>query len=142
MTNIGIAPPEYTEAVGRLRALLGDTTYEELDPPVPGKGTYELFSDDVLNSFLSLSEESVVGAAYYATLQLANKAAKDSRMVKDFDLQVDLTKKSADYARLANTFKAQWDGEAQDIFELEMPSQGCHCVGEASPIPVCRGCRG
>ena len=48
MANTGVAPPDYTTDVGKVRALLGDT-----DPTnvAAGEGTYLYFSDDEIGAF-------------------------------------------------------------------------------------------
>ena len=51
MANTGVAPPDYTTDVGKVRALLGDT-----DPTnvAAGEGTYLYFSDDEIDAFLTM----------------------------------------------------------------------------------------
>jgi len=51
MANTGVAPPDYTTDVGKVRALLGDT-----DPTnvAAGEGTYLYFSDDEIGAFLTM----------------------------------------------------------------------------------------
>ena len=51
MANTGVAPPDYTTDVGKVRALLGDT-----DPTnvAAGEGTYMYFSDDEIGAFLTM----------------------------------------------------------------------------------------
>lgn len=137
--NRGIAPPDFETPVGAFRVLLGDVSFVPLDPVEQGYGSYNLFSDAEIEVFLTHSDGSEVGAAYFAYLQLAGEAAQEAKMVKDFDLQVDLTKRSSELRQVAREFKDRWDSLEVDIFEVSFPSQGCTCVGEASPIPVCRG---
>lgn len=142
--NEGVAPPDLTSPVGKFRALIGDVEYEDLDPPVPGKGSYKKFSDIEIEGFLLVANGSVESAIGFAYLQLASSAAEQSKSVQDFDLKIDLTKRAADLRAIAEMWFERGDLEGADIFELfdTAPNQ-CGCVPEATPWPVCRrGCSG
>ena len=110
MALIGVAPPNPATDTGRFRYLIGDAEYTELDPPQVGMGAYEMFSDEQITTFLALGEGSTNRAIAYAYLNLASQAALQSKSVKDFDLQVDLTKRSADLRAIA----AMWFDRADD----------------------------
>lgn len=118
MTNKGIAPPDPATEVGRFRFLIDDTEYTELDPPEAGQGSYEQFSDADIEAFLMMGDESVNRAMGYAYLRLASEAARESKTVKDFDLSVDLTKRSADLRAIAALWFDRADGEDADEFDI------------------------
>lgn len=115
--NKGVAPPDISTEVGRFRALVGDLSYTELDPPEAGFGNYTLFSDFEIEVFLA-SSGSLEGAAALAYTQLAGSAALESKTVKDFDLSVDLSKKATDLRLIAAMWQDKADAAAVDVFEL------------------------
>ena len=128
MALIGVAPPNPATDTGQFRYLIGDTEYTELDPPQAGMGAYEMFSDEQIVTFLALGEGSTNRAIAYAYLNLASQAALQSKTVKDTDLQVDLTKRSADLRAIAAMWFDRADDEdgangGADIFDL-------HDIGE------------
>lgn len=137
--NRGIAPPNMASPVGQVRALLGDVEYTEYDPPQPGYGMYEKMSDLEIKGFLARSDESPEGAMYFVWLQVAGDAAFASRVVKDFDLQVDTTKRSGEFLAIADRWKAQWDAATGDIFEVFNIGSSCRQC-ELSEGASC-GCR-
>lgn len=109
MANRGIAPPTPGTDITNFRVLAGDVAYTELDPPETGFGDYTFWSDLEIEAFLSASE-SLPWAIYYAYLQAASTAAAQSVVVKDFDLQVDLSKRADGLRAIA----AMWLSRAQD----------------------------
>lgn len=142
--NRGIAPPDMSTAVGQTRALLGDVEYTEYDPPQTGFGMYEKMSDLEIEGFLARSDNSPEGAMYFVYLQISGDAAFASRMIRDFDLQVDTTKRSGEFLAIADRWKSLWDASTEDIFEVfDIGNSGCGCVPELAPRPFCRrGCNG
>lgn len=126
--NRGVAPPDMATKVGQFRALVGDVEYTEYDPPQPGFGMYKKFSDTEIEGFLAVSEGSLAGAAYFAYLQIASSAALESKSVKDYDLQIDLTKRAGDLRAIAQMWKDKWDAESADIFEVfdTVGTPGCY----------------
>lgn len=134
--NKGVAPPDLTTDVGKFRALIGDLSYEQLDPPVSGFGNYTLFSDAEIEVFLAASE-SFEGAAALAYTQLAGQAALESRTVKDFDLQVDLTKRATDLRLIAAMWADKDASATSDVFELaDVSIRDEDCRPELSAWPV------
>lgn len=133
----GVAPPDLTTKVGIFRTLVLDTQFTEYTPPEPGIGNYVEFSDAEIEAYLATSGGSPLRAAGFAILGLALIAAKESKTVKDYDLQVDLSKKSADLRATANQFLQRADAEDKansDIFELfDTDSDSGEFVPEASP---------
>ena len=136
--NRGIAPPDMDTPLGKLRAILGDVTYTELDPAEPGFGNYAMFSDTELDAFLALSDSSVEGGAFFAYTQMAGAAARESTMTRDFDLQVDLTKRATDLRMVAGSYKNLWDSAAADIFEVFDIGAHDRCIPELAPFPIRR----
>lgn len=118
--NRGVTPPNYASNVGRVRANIGDVTWEEYDPPQPGFGLYRMVSDAEIEAFLEQAGGSPEGAAYFVFVQAASAAALESRSVKDLDLQVDLTKRSGDLRAIAVLWKDRWDEAVgnSDVFEV------------------------
>lgn len=142
--NKGVVPVDPTTLIGRFRVLLGDTSYVELDPVEPGYGNYAMYSDIEIEGFLAQSEDLVEGGLYFAYMQMAGAAARESRNVKDLDLQVDLTKRATDLRLIAQGWKDQWNSQTADIFEVfDVGDSNCGCVPELAPRVVCRrGCSG
>ena len=103
MTNRGIAPLDPDSLVGEFRLAYGDTDYIDLDPPEAGYGDYAELSDAEIEMFLSLGNDSVARAIGVYMGRLATDAAKQSKLVKDYDLTVDLTKRANDFRE-----QAQW----------------------------------
>ena len=99
MTNLGVAPPDPSTNVGRLRLIIGDINYVLIEE---GVGNYEGYSDDQLESFLSLGGDNLSYGAGYAYLALAAQFAADSIKVTTDDESVDLTARADSMRKLAN----------------------------------------
>ena len=142
--NTGEAPPNPATAVGQFRVLIGDVDYTPLDPVQVGFGDYAMFSDDEIEVFLMQADNSLEGSLYWAYMQMAGAAARESKNVKDLDLQVDLTKRATDLRLMAIQWKEAWDQVSADIFEVfDIGGSDCGCVPELAPRTVCRsGCYG
>lgn len=137
--NKGVAPPDMTSDLGKLRAILGDLEYTELDPPETGFGSYKFFGDAELQAFLDTGE-SIEAGAYMAYMQLAAGAAMESKSVKDMDLQVDLTKRATDLRLIAGEWKSRADALSADIFELfDTTIEGDYCEPELAAKTVWGG---
>lgn len=115
--NKGVAPPDMTSDLGKLRAILGDLEYTELDPPEAGFGSYKFFGDAELQAFLDTGE-SIEMAAYYSYMQLAASAAVTAKSVKDLDLAIDTTKTPTELRLIAQMWRDQALANSADIFEL------------------------
>lgn len=143
--NKGVAPPDLGSDVGKVRVLLGDVEYTDLEPPEAGFGSYRMFSDLEIDGFLVVAEGSVEGATYFGYLQLAGSAAMESESIQDFDLKVDSTKRAGDLRAVALMWRDRWDASTADIFEVfDVGSASeCWCVAELAmrPIGGCVGCR-
>lgn len=107
MSNVGIAPPDYSTSLGKLRSLIGDVTYVELVPPVSGQGDYTNFSDQELQTYLDLAGgTNLAYAAGYAYSTLAAQFAADAMKVTTDDESIDLTGRADAMRKLAD----QWFG--------------------------------
>ena len=120
--NRGIAPPDMGTNVGSFRAMAGDLEYVPLDPPEPGFGSYSKFSDAEIEAYLAQGGDSVPRAIGYSYLYLAGQAAIASQSVRDYDLQVDTTKRAADLRAIAQVWFDSADSDdvaaAEEGFEL------------------------
>lgn len=143
MDNPGKYPVDPSTEVGKLRAVLGDTSSKPFDPPRPGIQNYGMYSDAELEAFLALSEGSVAGGAFFAYSQMAASAATESRTVADYDLKYDSTKRPGEFRALAQMWKDKWDGEQADVFEVfdTVGQPTCYPELAAWPVGVCRGNR-
>lgn len=136
MANPGVAPPDYSTPVGRLRATIGDVSYVALAPPVPGQGDYRMFSDSELGVFIAQGDDSVLRAAGFAYLALAAQAALAGKSVADHDLRVDTTKRGADLRAIAQSFFDRADeqdagtDEGFQIVQTGLPLSGGVCEPE------------
>lgn len=139
MTNRGIAPLDPTTDVGQFRVRSGDTKYVDLDPPEEGYGDYTLWSDIEIEAFLAAAA-SPAWAIYQAYLQLATTAALESKSVKDYDLAIDTTKRSADFRAIAELWRGiAGDEDAasgnSDFFDV-FPTTGQGTFIPEATIPV------
>lgn len=111
MVNRGIAPPDFDTPVGKFRAAYPDLTYVALSPPETGYGDYAELSDIEIQGYLSLGGGSINRAIANYYIQLSGQAALRSKSVKDYDLQVDLTKRAADLRATAQLYLDMADDE-------------------------------
>lgn len=143
MDKIGVAPLDPDTPVGQMRMSVGDTTYTDENA---GYGEYEHYSDIELQMYLDKALGSVTRALGYLYTDLAAVAALQSKMVKDYDLQVDLRNRAEQLRETAQTYfdlADQEDTEAgvADIFDSfnfgagrkccrpEAAPRYCNCVG-------------
>jgi hypothetical protein len=142
--NPGVYPLDPNTEVGQLRVIIGDTASTPYNPPVVGMQNYTLFSDTELEVYIA-TNDSLLRAASAAYFALAAQAAIQSKSVKDYDLQVDLTKRSADLRAIAEGFTAQADAEdanSEDAF-LIVPTgrngfDGCYPELSIRPVSYWR----
>lgn len=109
--NIGVYPLDPTSEVGKFRLATGDVTSVALDPPVAGYESYSINSDDEIENFLAMGGDSQLRGIGYWYLSMSGAAARESKAVKDYDLQVDLTKRSNDLRATAMTYFSLADEE-------------------------------
>lgn len=111
--NRGVAPLEPTTDVGKLRQIIGDTSYIDLTPPESGFGNYENFGDEQLESFLAMGGgTNLAYGAGYAYLTLAAQFTSEAIKVVTDDLSIDLSARADGMRKLA----AEWfsRGDAAD----------------------------
>lgn len=116
--------------------LTNDTQYDEYEPVEPGVGNFSTWSDAVIEAYIESSPDNMPRAVGFAILGLALTAAKESKTVKDYDLQVDLSKRSADLRATATQWFTRADAQdraAADIFEVFDTFGTGEFIPEASP---------
>lgn len=120
--NPGEYPVDLTSNVGKFRALTGDLNSTPYDPVEPGFQNFEKFSDAEIEAYLEQGGNSIPRAIGFAYLYLAGQAAMQSQSVKDYDLQIDDTKRAADLRAIAQFWFDQADGEeviaGEEAFEI------------------------
>lgn len=108
MTNQGQTPPDFNAPIGQFRLLAQDVNYVDLPTPVTGQGSYDLFSDAEVQGYLAMfqgySLYRAVGAAYHG---LAARASMEAKIAKDYDLQIDLTKRAAALESISEMYLEQ-----------------------------------
>lgn len=136
--NPGAYPLDPTSPVGRFRILYGDTDSEPYDPVVVGIQNYQELSDDEVEGFISQGGDSIPRGIGYLYIALAGQAAKQSKVVQDQDLRVDLTKRAADLRAIAEVWFGSADNDdlvnAEEAFEIVPTGQRCGgVIPEGSP---------
>lgn len=120
--NPGAYPVDLTSKVGQFRALTGDLNSSPYDPAYPGYQNFLKFSDAEIEGYLAQGGDSVARAIGYSYLYLAGQAAIESAAIKDYDLQIDKTKRAADLTAIAKLWFGQADGEevisGEEAFEI------------------------
>lgn len=122
MSNPGIAPLDPTTDVGRLRALLADTAFKPLVPPVSGQGDYAIYSDADLIAYLALGAGDPLRSAAIATRRLALEYSAKGKSIRTDDLAVDLRSRGKDLLEVAKSFdeaaEASSASGASDYFNI------------------------
>lgn len=140
--NPGEYPLNIESPVGHFRTVYGDIYSEPYDPVVPDIQNYKELSDGEIEGFLAQSSGgSVPRAIGLYVLSLSSRAALEAKAVKDYDLQIDTTKRAADLRASAQLWfdRADADDIAEgfgDIFEIYGP-EGCF-TPEGSPAMLGR----
>jgi len=120
--NPGAYPVDLASDVGQFRALIGDLNSTPYNPVYPGFQNFEKFSDAEIEAYISQGGDSISRGIGYAYLYLAGQAALVSRSIKDYDLQVDNTKRAADLRAIAEFWFKRADEDdvatAEDAFEI------------------------
>lgn len=138
MSNAGVYPPNLDTQVGQVRSMIPDLNATAIDT-ANSKAEYEMFSDLEIMGFIAGSGNSSLRSVGLAYLSLSGQAALQSKSVKDYDLQVDLTKRAADLRATAQLWFDQADdadaGVLEDAFEIVSMTGHCDPIPEAT-IPV------
>lgn len=138
--NPGVYPVDLTSKVGQFRALTGDLNSTPYDPVEPGYQNFDKFSDAEIDGYLTQGGDSVARAIGYSYLYLAGQAALESKTIKDYDLQIDKTKRATDLTNIAKLWFSQADGEeviaGEEAFEIvPTGTRGGPFIPEAT-IPI------
>jgi len=120
MSLIGIAPADRSTPVGKVRALVGDTSYEPTADTA--YGTYQYFSDDDLTLFLDVEGDSIAGASAQAYEALAAILILDAQNITTNDLRVATEKRAELMLTLAGVKRRQAVTEGveamNDVFDV------------------------
>lgn len=140
MVNEGNVPPDFNAPTGRFRLIAQDTVATDLTVPVAGRGQYALFSDDEISGYMAIYPDNIFRAVGTAYLALAGRASLQAKLVKDFDLQVDLTKRSAALNAAAEAFFERADADdllsgAHSTFGLT-PMNTDPTLAEVTGLPI------
>lgn len=106
--NTGLYPLDANTNVGKFRLTIGDTVATNI---TGDQGDYSYFSDAEITQFLFLGGDSVPRAVGFAYRAWAGQAAAEAAVIKDFDLQVDYTKRAAALSDQADFWFAQADAD-------------------------------
>lgn len=138
--NPGAYPVDLASEVGQFRALVGDLNSTPYDPVYPGFQNFEKFADAEIEAYISQAGGSVPRGIGFAYLYLAGQAAMESRSVKDYDLQVDTTKRAADLRAIAEFWFSRADEDdiatAEDAFEIVPTGTGSGQFIPELTIPI------
>ena len=120
MSLIGIAPADRSTPVGKVRALVGDTSYEPTADTA--YGTYQYFSDDDLTLFLDVEGDSIAGATAQAYEGIAAALILDAQNITTNDLRVATEKRAELMLTLAGVKRRQAVAEGieamNDVFDV------------------------
>lgn len=126
--NPGEYPFDPSSDVGRFRVLYGDTVSQPYDPPEPGFQDYGHLSDAEIEAYIEQGGGSVLRGIGYYNLALSSHAALHDKTVKDYDLQVTVSRAEKLRLAAADWFKRADEEDAAsgsgDIFEYYEPAGG------------------
>lgn len=136
--NPGVYPLDPDTRVGQFRLLFGDVESTPYVPAEPGIQNYGELSDSEIEVFLVQGGDSLNRAVGFYYLSLAGAAAKASRSVKDYDLQIDTTKRAADLREIAKWWFDLADGDdaisGEEAFEIvPTGTRGGEFIPELAP---------
>lgn len=136
--NRGIAPLDPTSDVGKVRLLTGDTNYTPLDPPEPGYGDYEVWSDDQIQAALTAGGSIPRAVAILYGLMAASWAAT-SATIKTDDLTMSAKDSVGNWLNLAAYWNKIADQEEEnainDYFDL-VDTRGGDDFCDSYPLPI------
>lgn len=117
--NPGVYPIDPATPVGEFRLLSGESTSEPYDPVEPGFQNYENLSDAEITALIKQGRGSIARGIGFYYLTLAGLAASESKSVQDYDLKLDITKRSGDLRAIADFWlnKADDDDAAAGLNE-------------------------
>lgn len=116
MANDGIAPPDFTTNVGKVRVLLGDTDPTNVSG---GEGEYLFFSDTELEALLELHDDNVKLTAARCMETIAGSQALLLKSWSSDDLTVNGDRIAKELRELAKQLRAEaLADESSDSFEI------------------------
>jgi len=116
MANNGIAPPDFTTDIGRVRVLLGDTEPSDVSM---GEGTYMYFSDDEIAAFLTMYGENVKLAAARCLETIASSQALLLKSWSSDDLVVNGDRIAESLRKLAAQLREEaLQDESSEYFNM------------------------
>jgi cellulose biosynthesis protein BcsQ len=116
MANEGIAPPDFTTNVGKVRVLLGDTDPTNISA---GIGEYLYFSDDELDAILELHDENVKLTAARCMETIAGSQVLLLKSWSSDDLTVNGDRIAKELRELAKQLRAEAVAdESSDSFNV------------------------
>ena len=133
MANTGVAPPDYTTDVGKVRALLGDT-----DPTnvAAGEGTYMYFSDDEIGAFLTMYGDNAKLAAARCLETIAGSQALLLKSWSSDDLTVNGDRIAESLRKLAAQLREEaLQDESSEYFNMIAMFIDDNNDGIADPYP-------
>lgn len=104
MANEGIAPPNFTTSVGKVRVLLGDTDPTNI---VDGEGVYLFFSDTEIEALLDMHDDNVKLTAARCMETIAGSQALLLKAWSSDDLTVNGDRIAKELRELAKQLRAE-----------------------------------
>lgn len=104
MANEGIAPPDFTTSVGKVRVLLGDTDPTNISA---GEGTYLFFSDAELEAILDMHDDNVKLTTARCMETIAGSQALLLKAWSSDDLTVNGDRIARELRELAKQLRAE-----------------------------------
>ena len=140
-TNRGIAPPDRSTDVGKMRYALGDSDYKPI-PDDPGYGDYALFSDAELETLIELAGGNVPRAVAMAYRKIGAQWTSLGATIKTDDLSYSAKDSVGNWRSLADDWDKIADDQEQraidnyfDLVDVGTTRRG-RCKPEAAPWPV------
>lgn len=116
MANIGVAPPNPSSDVGKIRILLGDTDAENI---ISDMGEYRFFSDAELDAFLEMYGGNVKLATARCMETIAGSQVLLLKSWSSDDLSVNGDRITDALRRVAAQLRAEaLDEESSEYFNL------------------------
>lgn len=140
-TKRGIAPPVPTTDVGKFRLAANDSEWQPYDPPQPGYGLYQVWTDDEITALIAIAGGSIPRAIAMAYTQIGAAWASTGATIKTDDLSYSVKDSVGNWLSLAAYWNKIADDQdsraADDMFDLVV-TRGDHewCKPEAAPWPA------
>lgn len=116
MANEGIAPPNFTTSVGKVRVLLGDTDPINVSA---GEGEYLFFSDEELTALLDMHDDNAKLTAARCMETIAGSQALLLKSWSSDDLTVNGDRIARELRELAKQLRAEAVAdESSDSFNV------------------------